>query len=179
MNTFICNTDSYNRIKNGIFYSELEELCKISFNLLYKIKLYIFIVKAKFAARRMIKTNDKFIKYLYQIEYVEVKNCEKMALEILNLLALQSSKHKVDENIKCIRIFNKIFVNPINNSFKSVVKSINESYHFNAKEIFESDKDYKENNEALKVFADLWDDETPDEDKEQVFNYNAESKHAL
>lgn len=169
------NTISYDiNYFNEAFINEIEELCDKPYHIYWEIQLWFKIVKAKRILRKTEKSNLFFIESLYKIDFTTVLDVEKSAKHILDLSTTIVNGCSQCQYTKCKEKFSDIYFIPLMVSFEKVLKAIQNSYHLNADDIFKTEKEYKENNEALKVFSDIWNYETPDEDKEFIFKHNAE-----
>ncbi|MDO9339465.1 MAG: hypothetical protein Q7T72_02945 [Bacteroidales bacterium] len=114
------------------------------------------------------------VQNIYDYDFQELKKFEKNNNETLQTLQEQAKICRTCDYDRCKEVFFNNFYNPLTNSIEITLNAINNSYHFDASQIFESEEDYKENNNALKVFADLWDYEPTEEDEEFVFKHNVE-----
>jgi hypothetical protein len=159
---------------NESFLKEIEEICNKPYHLYREVELRFKAIKAKRMLKKTEKVNLYFIESLYKYDFATVLETEKRAKYILELSTSIVNGCSQCQYKKCKEIFSDIYFIPLMVSFEKLLKSIQSSYHLNADDIFKTDEDYKENNEALKVFTDIWDYEIPEEDKELIFKHNAE-----
>ncbi|HUX56661.1 MAG TPA: hypothetical protein VMV77_06785 [Bacteroidales bacterium] len=123
----------------------------------------------------MIKLNKVIVQNIYDYDFQELKKFEKNNNETLQTLQEQAKICRTCDYDRCKEVFFNNFYNPLTNSIEETLKAINNSYHFDASQIFKSEEEYKENNKTLEVFTDLWNYESTEEDEESVFKHNVET----
>jgi len=167
-----------NQISIGSIFDELDKICKV-YDLTLDIRLFLYKLKLKRTVKRLRRKNQKIINNLYRSDFNTIQDFEEVCIEVLQSLEKQAQKCRACDFKKCKTIFFNVIYNPLVTVFKNSLDKINLTYHYDANKIFASDEEYNENNETLKVFSDLWSDETMSkEDKESVFNNNVKLKDA-
>ncbi|MDO9341558.1 MAG: hypothetical protein Q7T72_13675 [Bacteroidales bacterium] len=157
------------------FLKEIEEICNKPYHFYREVELRFKAIKAKRMLIKIEKLNLYFIESIYEIDFNTVLETEKRAKQILELSTTIIKGCSQCPYTKCKEVFSDVYFIPLMISFEKLLKSIQNSYHLNADDIFKTDEEYKENNEALKAFADLWDNEPTIEEKEHVFRHNVET----
>jgi hypothetical protein len=171
MNAIVYNIENY---YNESFFVEIEEICRKPFHLYWEVVLFFKTVKAKRQVRKIEKLNLRFAKSIYKMDFATLTSFEEKVTEISQSLSKQVIYCNHCANAKCRTKYIGFYFTPLKSSFDNLLKSIKESYHINADNVFDSDSAYLENNEALRSFSDIWDCESTKEEKEFVFKQNAE-----
>jgi hypothetical protein len=172
MSTISYNIDSF---YNDSFFREIEEICNKPYRFYREIELFFKTIEAKRIVKKTEKLNLSLISSLYEFDFARVMEIERRIKEILESLSSIANACSQCEYTRCKERYSDIYIIPLIVSFENLLKSIQNSYHLNADNIFKTDDEYKENNEALKAFADIWDDEPTIEEEEFVFKHNVET----
>ena len=173
MSTVSYDIDEY---YNESFLKDLVEICLIPDRLIREARFFFSSLKAKRKVKKIIKFNHKLMESLLSMDYFEVLQFEKKVINFLESTTRLIKECTNCPEISCKERLLKPYFFPLKSSFESLLIAMRETYHINANEVFETDEEYKQNNEALKAFADIWDYDTPEEDKQLIFKYNADLK---
>jgi hypothetical protein len=172
MNTISYDIDFYN---NDFLLKEIEEICRKPYRLYREAEMLFISLKAKRQVKKILKFNMRITESVYKMDFTNVLEIEKKVTTIIESLNQSEEVCRNCTYTKCKEKYLGSYFKPLKDSFMMLHTSMNNSYHLNADNIFKTDEEYKENNEALKEFADLWDDEPTIEEKEHVFRHNVET----
>jgi hypothetical protein len=174
MTVLSLNIDNINRINDGSVFNSIEKYCKDTY-LSSEIHLFFINIRLKRLVRRLSKYNKLIIRDLYKADFNQIKELETISKQLLQTLDNEAkSCINCTRSEYCKKIFRHTLYDPLTTSFNQMLKAIDGSYYFHANDIFKNEEEYKQHCAALKTFADLWDDEITDEDKELAFNFNKE-----
>jgi hypothetical protein len=171
MNTISYDIDFY---YNDFLLKEIEEICNKPYRLYREVEMFIISFKAKRQVKKILKFNKQIIESVYKMDFAKVLEIEKRATTILESLSQAEEMCRNCTHSKCKEKYLGSYFVPLKDSFTILHTTMNNSYHLDANSIFKSEEDYRQNNEALKAFADLWDDESTLEEEEFVFKHNVE-----
>jgi hypothetical protein len=179
MSVLSYDINQFNNINNNSIFKEIEKLCNEPvLSLYYRIKLHYLRFRLISSHNKIIRINKYIVKRLYKIDYSELKEFESICINAFN--GLQEAVRVCNDcsfRSECKDLIKELNY-PLLRSFEITLTAIQETYQLKSS-LFEERSDYKEYVASMQSLSDIWNYETPDKDKELVFNHNAKLHRAI